>query len=84
LVNTTSIALDDNIEDVLEYVNTNNLNWRQGFLQRYKTESSIIAKWNIKAYPTLLLFGDNNNFVYAGNSERALVKMDSIMSSVLK
>lgn len=67
MVNTTSIALDDNVEDVLEYVNTNNLNWRHGFVKTYKTESSFIAKWNIKAYPTLLLFDDNNNFIYAGN-----------------
>jgi thiol-disulfide isomerase/thioredoxin len=84
IVKITSIAYEDNVEDAMEYVDNNDLNWRHGVVMRVRSSDNIVVSWKIKSYPTFLLFNRENRLVYAGNSGRALVKIDSIMKSIKK
>lgn len=77
-----SIAYDDDIEAAESYVKRNNLKWKHGIVLRTERLKSIISKWDIKIFPTLLLFDKNNQFIYGGNSESALIKIDSIMHNI--
>lgn len=83
IVDVVSIAFDDDIKGPQLYVERNNLHWKHGIVLRTEKANSIISKWNITIFPTLLLFDETNQFIYGGNSENALTKIDSIIQKAI-
>lgn len=53
-----SVAYDNDIKKVSDFVNNNGMNWIQVFVDENETDqNSIVEKLKISNYPTLILIG---------------------------
>ena len=63
-----SIAADSNIEDVQNYVSSNNLNWQHAYIYLKDYSVPIRRELKVFSFPTLVLLDKNNKILIRGNS----------------
>lgn len=80
-INMISIAFDENVEDVIKYVDENSFLWPQAFVDMKNKNGSIIDKLKIKAYPTLILIDRENKILYRGSGYKALKEIEKLIKN---
>lgn len=76
-----SIAFDKDANDVKSYVKKNNIEWLQSFADQKDIKNTLVDKWDIQAFPTFLLFDENQQLNYAGTSSETLQHIDNILKN---
>jgi thiol-disulfide isomerase/thioredoxin len=79
-----SIAFDKDVNDVKSYVKKNNIEWLQSFADQKDIKNTLVDKWDIQAFPTFLLFDENQQLNYAGTSSETLQYMKNVLEKKYK
>jgi thiol-disulfide isomerase/thioredoxin len=72
-----SIANDNNIENVKQFINRNQMDWPQ--VIQNNSENDIITKLKISQYPTMMLIGPNGQIISRG---KEIKEIDNILTNV--
>ena len=78
-INLLSIARDNNIEKVKNFVQENEMGWNHFFIERLKISTGIIKDLNITIYPTLILIDSNQKIIYRGSGTNTIEKINEIL-----
>lgn len=73
-----SVAKDDSIQKVKEYVSKNQMNWAHAYIDINK-DYTFIKELKVISYPTFILINKNREIVYRGSAESALKEIEKII-----
>ena len=79
-LNIIGIAVDRSIEPVKEYVAKNEMNWTQVYINNKNRSGTINRELKITKFPTFLLIDKNQNIIYRGSGEKALIEIEKIIN----
>lgn len=75
-----SIAYDDDVDKVRNFVNKRGLMWKHKFENMKALETDdLVKRLEVDCYPTFMLLNANNEIVYRGCGEEALVQVEKIV-----
>lgn len=73
-----SVAKDDSIQKVKEYVSKNQMNWAHAYIDINK-DYTFIKELKVISYPTFILINKKRKIVYRGSGESALKEIEKII-----
>lgn len=74
-----SIAYDNEVSDVEDYIVKNKLNWKHAYIER-KYDASIINRLRIEAFPTFILMDKNKKIILRNSGISALDEISEFLS----
>ncbi|KGK30297.1 TlpA disulfide reductase family protein [Cellulophaga sp. E6(2014)] len=78
-IHLVSVAYDNNVAMVKDYVIEENMNWTHAFIKR-EENVAILKKLRVEAFPTFILINNKNEIVFRGTSLESLQKIELIIN----
>lgn len=79
ILNMVSIAVDEDVLSVKKYIKKHNVNWKIGYISKYRSWGNpILKQLNIKYFPTFILIDSKGKIIQIADSDN----FDDILKSL--